>query len=98
MPRLYLFAVGLLKTARAAGLKASNGFRRRLPALHTMIAVVGSFGLLSRALHTLLPGTANAARAGIGAAGAAVFRQFIFNKTTSNGRIGFRSAVRLASS
>ena len=72
MPWLALLAAGLLEIVWAFAMKQSAGFTRPLPALLTLLAMIGSFGLLSLAMRTLPLGTAYTIWTGIGAVGAFV--------------------------
>lgn len=63
---------GLLETAFALCLKASEGFSKPLPTVGFLVFAAGSFSLLALALRDLPVGTAYAVWTGIGAAGTAV--------------------------
>ena len=67
---LILFSAGLLETVWAVSLKYTEGFSRFLPSAVTLVAMAGSFWLLSIAMKTLPLGTAYAIWTGIGAVGA----------------------------
>ena len=66
---LLVVAAGLLETAMAVSLKASEGFSRPLPSVLFLVFGGGSFWLLSQSLTVLPVGTAYAVWTGIGAAG-----------------------------
>ncbi|TXD38283.1 multidrug efflux SMR transporter [Lujinxingia vulgaris] len=89
MPWLYLLAAGLLEIAWAAGLKVSEGFSRPLPSFLTVLAMIGSFGLLAMALRSLPLGTAYAVWVGIGAAGTAIVGTLVFNEPMGASRLFF---------
>ena len=66
-----LVVAGRLGVVLACAWKRSNGFSRPLPSAVTLVAMIVSFGLLSRAMRSLPLGTAYAIWTGIGAVGAA---------------------------
>lgn len=66
---LLLFA-GLLEIVWATTMKLSAGFTRPVTSLVTVIAMIGSFGLLATAMRQLPLGTAYMIWTGIGALGA----------------------------
>jgi quaternary ammonium compound-resistance protein SugE len=72
MPWLLVVISGLLETAWAIGLKASNGFTRPAPTVLTIVLMIASFVLLSLAVRSLPIGTAYAVWVGIGAVGTAI--------------------------
>jgi quaternary ammonium compound-resistance protein SugE len=72
MPWLLLVIAGLLEVVWAIGLKFSEGFTRPAASAITIVAMLASFYLLSRALLVLPVGTGYAVWTGIGAAGAAI--------------------------
>ena len=68
-----LVLAGLFECAWAVGLSFSDGFRRPLPSLFTLLAMGASFMLLASAVRTIPVGTAYAIWTGIGAAGVALY-------------------------
>jgi quaternary ammonium compound-resistance protein SugE len=66
-----LFA-GLLEIVWAYTMKLSEGFTRPVPAIVTVVALIGSLWLLSVSMRTIPLGTAYAIWTGIGALGAFV--------------------------
>lgn len=66
-----LFA-GLLEVVWALGMGYTEGFKKPLPTLITVVALIGSFVLLERAQRTIPIGTAYAVWVAIGVVGAAV--------------------------
>jgi quaternary ammonium compound-resistance protein SugE len=80
MAWVYLVIAGLLEVSWAIGLKYTDGFRRPLPSLLTVLAIVGSMGLLGLAARSLPIGTAYAVWVGIGATGAAVLGVLLFRE------------------
>lgn len=83
MSWLYLILAGLLEVIWVIGLKSTEGFTRLVPSALTLIAMIGSFYLLSLALRTLPLGVAYGVWVGIGAVGAAVAGMFIFQEAIS---------------
>lgn len=64
---------GILETVWALGLKYSEGFTRLWPSVLTIVAMIGSFWLLSTAMRSLPVGTAYAVWVGIGVMGTVIF-------------------------
>lgn len=69
---LCLALAGFFEIAWASGLKYTEGFTRLWPSVGTVIAMAGSFLLLSAAMKHLPLGTAYAVWTGIGAVGTAL--------------------------
>lgn len=65
-----LIVAGLLEIVWAFAMKQSQGFTRLTPTLITLIAMIGSFALLSLAMRSLPLGTSYTIWTGIGALGA----------------------------
>lgn len=89
MPWIYLVAAGLLEICWAVGLKYTDGFRRPVPTLLTVVAIVGSMWLLGAAARTLPIGTAYAVWVGIGATGAALLGVVLFQEPLTLARAAF---------
>jgi quaternary ammonium compound-resistance protein SugE len=70
MAWLSLLLAGLLEIVWAFSMKQSEGFTRWVPTTITLVAMIGSFGLLSYSMKTLPLGTAYMIWTGIGAVGA----------------------------
>lgn len=70
MSWFYVAAAGILEILWAYAMKQSHGFTKVAPTIVTLVAMVGSFGLLSLAMRTLPLGTAYTVWTGIGAVGA----------------------------
>jgi quaternary ammonium compound-resistance protein SugE len=85
---LILFFAGLLEVVWAVGLKLTDGFSKLWPSVFTIVAMIGSFFLLSLAMRTIPLGTAYAVWTGIGAVGVAIFGMVVFGEP--------RSALRVA--
>ncbi|WP_339061158.1 quaternary ammonium compound efflux SMR transporter SugE [Tepidibacillus marianensis] len=84
-----LFIAGLLETAWAIGLKYSHGFTKLWPSVGTILAMIGSFVLLSRSLKVLSIGTAYAVWTGIGAVGTVILGMVLFQEPKDFSRIVF---------
>ena len=69
MAWVYLVIAGLLEVGWAIGLKYTDGFRRPVPSVLTVLAIVASMLLLATAARELPIGTAYAVWVGIGAFG-----------------------------
>ncbi|HEX2974192.1 MAG TPA: quaternary ammonium compound efflux SMR transporter SugE [Tepidisphaeraceae bacterium] len=80
MPWVYLIVAGLCEVAWAVGFKYSQSFTRFWPSVVTMILMLLSFGLLSRAVNTLPLGTSYAVWTGIGAVGTAIYGMMYFGE------------------
>lgn len=70
MPWIMLLVAGLLEVVWAFFMKQSDGFSRLGPTVITLVAMLGSFGLLALAMRALPLGTAYMIWTGIGAVGA----------------------------
>lgn len=88
MAWVYLVVAGILEIVWAYTMKQSHGFTRPVPAIITIITMIGSFGLLSLAMRTLPLGTAYTIWTGIGAVGAFVVGIVLLGELISPVRIG----------
>jgi len=70
MAWIYLVVAGILEVVWAHSMKQSQGFSRLIPSVVTLVAMLGSFGLLSVAMKSIPLGTAYTIWTGIGAVGA----------------------------
>lgn len=70
MAWLFLVVAGILEVVWALAMKQSDGFTRLGPTIVTIVAMIGSFALLSLAMRSLPLGTAYTVWTGIGAVGA----------------------------
>jgi quaternary ammonium compound-resistance protein SugE len=84
-----LVVAGLLEVGWAVGLKYTDGFRRPVPTVLTVAAIVGSMWLLGLAARELPIGTAYAVWVGIGATGAAVLGIVLLGEPLTAGRAVF---------
>ena len=84
---LFLALAGLLEVGWAVGLKYTEGFTKPLASVLTVIAMAGSFWLLSLAMREIPLGTAYGIWVGIGAVGAAIAGMLLFKEPASTLRI-----------
>jgi len=89
MSWVILVCAGVLECLWAVGLKYTNGWKRPLPSVLTLIAIVASLFLLSRAVRTLPIGTAYAVWVGIGSFGAALLGIALLGEPATPGRLFF---------
>jgi quaternary ammonium compound-resistance protein SugE len=82
-----LAVAGVLEVAWAIGLKYSDGFRRPMPSVLTVLAMIASFYLLAQALKTLPIGTGYAVWTGIGAVGTAILGVILFDEARDAARL-----------
>ena len=87
MAWVYLVIAGLLEIAWAIGMKQSQGWTKLWPSVWTLVTMIISFWLLSKAMNVLPAGTAYAIWTGIGAAGTAVLGILIFKEPATAARI-----------
>ena len=87
MAWVYLFIAGLLEIAWAIGLKYTDGFRKPVASVVTIVLMIGSFYVLSLAVRALPIGTAYAIWTGIGAFGTAVLGMYLFHEPVNLPRI-----------
>ncbi|RFB05348.1 DMT family transporter [Parvularcula marina] len=69
MAWVYLILAGILEILWAYSMKQSSGFTRVVPTAVMLVAMIGSFGLLSLSMKTLPLGTAYPIWTGIGTIG-----------------------------
>jgi quaternary ammonium compound-resistance protein SugE len=89
MAWVYLVVAGLLETGWAIGLKYTDGFRRPVPSILTVIAIAASMILLALAARTIPIGTAYAVWVGIGAVGAVILGIILFDEPKDFVRLAF---------
>lgn len=88
MAWVFLVIAGVLEVGWAIGLKYTEGFTRPLPTVLTVIALVGSIGLLALAVRDLPIGTGYAVWVGIGAVGTALLSIALFDEPATPVRLG----------
>ena len=89
MAWVYLVIAGLLETGWAIGLKYTDGFRRPVPSILTIIAIAASMVLLAIAARTIPIGTAYSVWVGIGAVGAVTLGIILFDEPRDFARMLF---------
>lgn len=87
MSWVILVVAGLLEVVWAVGLKYTHGFTKLGPSVLTVLAMAGSFYLLSLAMRTLPLGTAYGVWVGIGAVGAAIAGIVLFREPATALRV-----------
>ncbi len=88
MAWVFLGVAGLLEVVWAYLLKVSDGFSKPVESAIAIVAMIGSFWLLSLAMKELPLGTAYAIWTGIGAAGAFAVGIFILGEAATVMRVG----------
>lgn len=96
MAWILLLVAGVLEVAWAIGLKYADGFRKPLPSLFVLAAMIGSMALLGIAVRTLPIGTAYAVWVGIGAFGAAVLGILLLKEPATPARLAFLALLVVA--
>jgi quaternary ammonium compound-resistance protein SugE len=96
MAWILLVIAGLLEVCWAVGLKYTDGFRKPLPTLFVVAAIVASMVLLATAARTLPIGTAYAVWVGIGALGAAILGVVLFHEPVTIPRVLFLLMLLIA--
>ncbi len=86
-PWLLIVIAGVLETVWALGLKYSDGFTKLWPSVLTIVAMIGSFWLLSLAMKSLPVGTAYAVWVGIGVMGTVIFGVVLLGEPVNAMRI-----------
>jgi quaternary ammonium compound-resistance protein SugE len=89
MAWVYLVVAGVLETGWAIGLKYTDGFRRPVPSILTVVAIAASMLLLALAARTIPIGTAYAIWVGIGAVGAVALGIILFDEPRDFARMFF---------
>jgi quaternary ammonium compound-resistance protein SugE len=80
---LILFFAGLREVVWAVGLRLTDGFARPVPSFVTLVAMAGSFHLLSLAMRDLPLSTDYSVWVGIGVVGAAISGVLLFHESVS---------------
>ena len=93
MAWVYLVLAGILEIVWAYAMTQSHGFTRVTPSVITLIAALGSFGLLALAMRGLPLGTAYMVWTGIGAVGAFVLGVVMLGETATPMRIAAAALV-----
>ena len=89
MAWIELLIAGILETVWATTLKLSQGFHKTDFAIYTIVAMVGSFWLLARAIRSLPLGLVYPVWTGIGAVGTIIVGVIFFGDKLSPLTWGF---------
>lgn len=81
MAWIYIIMAGILEIVWVIGLKYSHGFTEIIPSIVTIIIIIFSFFLLSKALHSIPLGTGYAIFTGLGTVGTVVTGMLFFGET-----------------
>jgi quaternary ammonium compound-resistance protein SugE len=87
MSWIFIFLASALEIVWAFSLKLSQGFSRPLPVVITIVAMLGSVGLLGLAMRDLPLGTAYMIWTGIGAIGAFLVGVTVLGEPVSVSRV-----------
>jgi quaternary ammonium compound-resistance protein SugE len=87
MPWIFLLLASSLEIVWAYSLKLSDGFTRPLPALITVVAMLGSIGMLALAMRDLPLGTAYMIWTGLGAIGTFLIGILLLGEPLSSMRV-----------
>lgn len=93
MAWIQLLFAGVLEVVWATTMKASEGFTRLWPTVITLITMIISFGLLSRAMKVLPLGTAYGVWTGIGAVGSVILGIVLYGESTAALRLFFVALI-----
>ncbi|MGE0173211.1 MAG: quaternary ammonium compound efflux SMR transporter SugE [Oligoflexales bacterium] len=96
MAWILLVIAGLFEVAWAIGLKYTEGLTKPVPTLLTLLALIVSMYLLSRAAQWLPIGTAYAVWVGIGALGSVLLGIFLFDESASFARLAFLALLLIS--
>ncbi|MEW9503044.1 DMT family transporter [Jeotgalibacillus marinus] len=89
MAWLYLIVAGITEIVWALGLKFAEGFTQLFPSIITIIFIIISFFLFSKAIKKIPVGTAYAVFTGIGAAGTAIIGMIALGEVVNVGKVFF---------
>lgn len=90
---IVLVLAGLFEICWAVGLKYTQGFTKLWPSVFTIVTLIISMVLLSKATEALPIGTAYAVWVGIGAFGAGVLGIILFKDPTTFARLFFLGLI-----
>lgn len=89
MAWIYIIMAGLLEIVWVIGLKYSHGFTKIIPSIVTVVVIIISFFLLSKALHSIPLGTGYAIFTGLGTVGTVVAGVFFWGETINPLKVFF---------
>lgn len=89
MAWIYILLAGLLEIVWVFGLKYSHGFTKIMPSIATVVTIILSFYLLSKALHSIPLGTGYAIFTGLGTVGTVVTGILFWGETINPSKVFF---------
>ncbi|MEH7504854.1 multidrug efflux SMR transporter [Neobacillus drentensis] len=89
MAWIYIIMAGLLEIVWVIGLKYSHGFTKIIPSIVTVVIILFSFLLLSKALHSIPLGTGYAIFTGLGTVGTVVTGMLFWGETINPLKVFF---------
>ncbi len=89
MAWIYIIMAGLLEIVWVIGLKYSHGFTKIIPSIVTVVIILFSFFLLSKALHSIPLGTGYAIFTGLGTVGTVVTGMLFWGETINPLKVFF---------
>ena len=87
MSWVFLLLAGVLEIVWACAMKQSQGFTKLGPSIVTVVALIGSLGLLALALRSLPLGTSYMIWTGIGAVGAFIAGVIFLDEAVTSARL-----------
>lgn len=95
MAWIYIIMAGLLEIVWVIGLKYSHGFTKIIPSIFTVVIIIFSFFLLSKALHSIPLGTGYAIFTGLGTVGTVVIGMLFLDETINPLKVFFMALMIL---
>ncbi|MGE7588579.1 DMT family transporter [Peribacillus sp. NPDC101480] len=95
MAWIYIIMAGLLEIVWVIGLKHSYGFTKIIPSIFTVVIIIFSFFLLSKALHSIPLGTGYAIFTGLGTVGTVVIGMLFWGETINPLKVFFMVLILL---
>ncbi|MDM5213177.1 multidrug efflux SMR transporter [Peribacillus sp. NJ4] len=95
MAWIYIIMAGLLEIVWVIGLKYSHGFTKIIPSTVTVVIIIFSFFLLSKALHSIPLGTGYAIFTGLGTVGTVVTGMLFLGETINPLKVFFMALMIL---
>ncbi|MGE1166562.1 DMT family transporter, partial [Peribacillus simplex] len=95
MAWIYIIMAGLLEIVWVIGLKYSHGFTKIIPSIVTVVIIIYSFFLLSKALHSIPLGTGYAVFTGLGTVGTVVIGMLFLGETINPLKVFFMALMIL---
>jgi quaternary ammonium compound-resistance protein SugE len=93
MSWVYILIAGFLEIVWVIGLKYSHGFTILIPSIATIIVVIFSFYLLSKALDSIPIGTGYAIFTGIGTVGTVITGAIFWGETITPWKVFFVTLI-----